>query len=256
MLGRAEGQSWVWGRQGTTNSDPQVRCIAADSKGNVYTSGYFEDSISFGTYHLTSPLADVFLVKYDSNGNIIWVRQSNTLGGSGYYQCAVVTDSGDNVYISGGFTGTIHFGSITLTSSSSALFLVKYNSNGAPVWGVQTRNTTGGYEFANSITTDDSANVFITGSYEDSISFGPIKFHSNYGTEELFIVKYDSSGNVRWAKVSDALDNNSEAQANAVSCDLSGNVYVTGVFLGYTFYWNFYIKKFILYRYVSTEIYW
>src|ERR1700733_12414520 len=130
-----EGQSWVWGRQGTTYSDPQVQCIAADSKGNVYYTGYFEDSISFGTYHLTSPLDDAFVVKYDSSGNIIWVKQSNTSGGlSNYYQCTVTTDNIDNVYISGGFTGVIHFGSITLTSSSWAIFLVKYNSNGTPVW--------------------------------------------------------------------------------------------------------------------------
>ena len=232
ILGTAEGQSWVWGTQGTTYSDPQVRCIAADSKGNVYSTGYFRDSISFGTYHLTSTLYDAFLVKYDSSGNILWLRQSNTSGGTPTYdQCTVTTDASDNIYISGEFTGTIHFGSITLASSSWAIFLVKFNANGTPIWGVQTMNTTSGYEFANSITTDDSANVFITGSFADSITFGPIKFHSNVATVQLFIAKYDSSGNVCWAKASKGYSNHCIGQGNAVSCDASGNAYVTGIFM-------------------------
>src|ERR1039458_1834478 len=88
----------------------------------------------------------------------------------------------------------------------------------------------GGFaENANCVTTDASNNIYVVGKFGSStVMFGTTTltnasmFHS-----DLFIAKYDPSGNVIWAKrAGGALDE----EAWGVACDATGNVYVTGTY--------------------------
>ena len=59
-----------------------------------------------------------------------------------------------------------------------------------------------GNDFSNGITTDASGNIYMTGSFgSSSITFGSnILINAGVNYSDIFIVKYDSSGNVLWAK--------------------------------------------------------
>jgi len=233
-IANAQAPNWQWGKGSKGSNEQQSHSCASDANGNLYVTGYFKNSpIVFDNDTLTNTnggYADIFLVKYDKNGNVIWAK-----GAGGMYddKCnSVATDDSGNVFITGWFQSlTITFGTITLTSTNGGynnIFIVKYDSTGKTIWaknvgGVNASNATG-----NSITTDSNGNVFVTGCFNGtSITFGSTTFinsdPSGYGND-MFIVKYDNSGNELWARSATA------SAGSAITTDTSGNVYVTGYF--------------------------
>ncbi|MBK8415145.1 MAG: hypothetical protein IPL22_12075 [Bacteroidetes bacterium] len=96
--------------------------IKSDVSGNVFVTGYFKSSaINFGSISLTnssgSSFSDLFLVKYDSNGNVLWAQNPQGLFNKSGNDLA--TDVNGNVYITGYYQGpTLDFGTITVTNNS------------------------------------------------------------------------------------------------------------------------------------------
>jgi hypothetical protein len=80
-----------------------------------------------------------------------------------------------------------------------------------------------------SICLDDSGNVFSTGMFQcTTLIFGNDTLQ-NAGVQNIYIVKYDSSGNEIWARSAGGNGNNGD-WAYSISCDDSGNAYITGYF--------------------------
>src|SRR5262245_47905782 len=119
---------WMWSQAHGGASSDIGRIVGTDASGDYYVAGYFSSpSISFGTTSLsTAGDRDVFLVKYDSSGQVLWARQA---GGTAADDAqALALDPAGNVYLSGSFASdSIAFGGIVLLNSasgSSDLFLV------------------------------------------------------------------------------------------------------------------------------------
>ena len=122
MAKSAEGTYYDYGRS-----------IAVDANGNSYVTGYFYSStITFGLTTLTNSgvYSDIFVVKYDSSGNVVWAK--NTGGTNEDKGYGIAVDAIGNSYVTGWFSSsTITFGSTTLTNSGSDdIFVVKYDSSG------------------------------------------------------------------------------------------------------------------------------
>src|ERR1044072_3465408 len=120
----AQAPGWQWAKTSTANSYSQGNSVCVDKWGNVYVAGYFADtSITFGSITLPytntqTQYSNLFLVKYDELGNVIWAKKVG--GGQLTYnraQSVAVDDSG-NVFITGVFGDTIVFGSTQLISNS------------------------------------------------------------------------------------------------------------------------------------------
>jgi hypothetical protein len=188
--------------------------ITTDIIGSIYTVGYFNN---------------MFVVKYDSSGNIIWFKTQNGI----VQPNAMSIDNAGNIYVVGNFENIIVFDTITLTSNGyTDIFIVKYDSSGNVIWA---RNAgTPNSDNAYSITVDNSNNIYVTGYFErDSINFGSYTLinYDTVGTADIFVVKYDSSGHVIWAKsAGGALDD----KANSITVDIDGNIYVSGYFQSQT----------------------
>jgi len=222
---------WAKGAAGT--KDDVGQSIATDANGNVFVTGYFySPSITFGTITLmnSSIADDIFVVKYDASGNVLWAKSE---GGTGYEDGqSIATDANGNVFVTGHFSSTsISFGTTTLTNTSSPageIFVVKYDSSGNVLWakiGGESPLT----ERVNSVTTDANGNAYVIGSfYHSSIWFGTINLTKTTTTEsDLFVVKYDASGNVLWAKVEGGAGND---DGRSITTDANGNVFITGYF--------------------------
>jgi gliding motility-associated-like protein len=204
--------------------------VIVDNNYNSFITGSFEDTVGFGLDTLrnssSSSNDDVFLVKYDPNGNALWARQA-TLGspnsnGAGN---SVAVDKAGNSYVGGVFTDTITFGAFTLRGTQSTVpFLVKYDRNGNVLWAKQ-GIMTGTSPQANllSISVDASAHIYATGNFTDSVSFGNFTLRSVMpgATYSAFLVKYDSSGNVIWAKQTTNLSTSplTLVEGSSVICD-------------------------------------
>jgi len=217
-------------RYGGTGQDNGY-LVSVDSSGNVYITGYFiSPTINFGGENLTNNgVYDIFLAKFDSNGNYVW---SKRFGGTSYdFGLSVSVDSGGNAYITGHFeSSTINFGGENLTNSGDYdIFLAKFDSNGNYVWSKRFGGTS--YDYGNSVSVDSSGNAYITGYFSSSlINFGGGDLTTN-GGYDIFLAKFDIQGNHLWSKRFGGTDVD---VGNTVSVDSSGNVYITGGFVSST----------------------
>jgi hypothetical protein len=110
----------LWVRQ-MGGSGPDEGCeIEVDDAGNSYISGGFADRATFGSTILKSAgFRDVFVAKYDTQGNLIWVKQAGGKGDDEDY--AIAVDSAAKVTIVGTFTGNATFGEFSLRDSSRSV---------------------------------------------------------------------------------------------------------------------------------------
>jgi len=216
--------SWIWSKgYGGTNYDKATN-IATDGHGYIYSTGYFNSSIlSFGNIILNnSGSNDIFIVKHDTAGNVVWVQ---CFGGSGDDRAyGICTDPHGNVFVAGNFASdSISFGSITLVHPG--FFIVKYDSSGTVLW-AKDANGIAYFGAGNCIATDTIGNVCVTGTFLSSLTFGNTTL-SNTGAPDIFIAKYDSSGNALWANrtTSNATDT---CHSGGITTDKYGNIYITG----------------------------
>ena len=98
--------------------------LDCDDKGNVYVTGYFYNTITFGkTSHTTNGSYDAFLASFDSTGKYRWSKTYGSTSGD-YGREVAVSPAGD-VYTSGYFYYTVDFGGGNLTALSNDLYLLK-----------------------------------------------------------------------------------------------------------------------------------
>ncbi len=211
-----------------------------DSSGNIYTIGTFNGTVDFdpgpGTANLTSAgLEDIFITKFDPNGNYLWAQSFG--GTADDYGYQIAADGSGNIYATGHFYNTVDFdpgpGTTNLTSIGTLndIFITKFDSSGNHVWA---RNFgDGGYDSGLDIAVDSSGNTYTTGYFYGTVDFDPgagvASFTSTGGTWDAFIVKLDPNGNYLWAHSFGSTGNDF---AQSIVLDNSGSAYITGSFTG------------------------
>ncbi len=234
--------NFLWAKKiGGTGTDVGWR-IALDASSNVVVSGYFRYTADFdpgsAVYTLSqvgaAANADIFVLKLDTNGNFVWVKQfgAPSVDDDAY---GLYIDNLSNVYITGYFLGTIDFdpgaGIANLTpAGSSDIYILKLDASGSFVWAKKMGGTV--MDEARSIYVDGSGNVFTVGSFKGTTDFDPSTSTLNLisaGNEDIFITKLDASGNFIWAK---SIGSTGIDVALSIAVDASGNSYTCGYFNG------------------------
>jgi len=224
----------LWAKQaGGINVDVGCR-IAADCYGNIFITGYFRKTVTFDSITLNEVggkgFSDIFIVKYDMLGNVLWAKQAGGNLDDGGID--IDTDESGNIIVTGCFQGTVTFGLITLTSTGkSDFFIAKYDASGNVLWAKQAG---GKYDdYGCGIAIDGSGNSLVTGFFQDRITFGTIALNAAGGKydRDIFVAKYDASGNVLWAKQAGGTLYDSGMD---ITTDRAGNSIVTGYFRGTT----------------------
>jgi len=224
----------IWTRQlGSTVSDIAFS-VAIDSNNNVYITGSTSGSLDGNT---SAGSNDALLVKYDSSGTKIWTRQ---LGSTNYdIAYGVAIDSNNNVYITGFTDGSLDGNT---SAGSFDVFLVKYDSTGTKVWTRQLGTTA--IDYARDVAIDSNNNVYITG-----ITQGSLDGNTHAGNNDVFLVKYDSSGSKIWTR---QLGTTAIDYVEGVAIDSNNNVYITGYTLGSLYGTNAGNNDAFLVKYDST----
>ena len=228
LEGMAYTIPWSWAKRAGGALNDIASFIATDAFGNIYSVGnFYSDSITFGTttlYNHSYDTADIYLVKYDPNGNVLWAQSAG--GTDEDYAQAIQVDIFGDIYISGWTrNSSITFGSVTLVNTSINdvnSFIVKYDSNGNVLW-AKFINRSGG----TIISTDNFGNIYGFGRfYGTFIIFGNDTL-TNLGIDNIFLVKFDSSGNELWAK---RIGGGGFDYVNGITFDNSGNILVDGYY--------------------------
>ena len=211
-----------------------------DAAGNVYITGTFYGTADFdpgtGVANLTAvDLGDIFVAKYDNNGNYVWAKH---MGGNGSNMGnSIAVDAAGNVYTTGFFWTTVDFdpgpGVANLTSGGYAdIFVSKLDSNGNYVWAKSMAGTGTRDDYGNSITLDASGYLYITGYFENTVDFDPgagVANLTSAGGTDFFVSKLDNNGNYVWAK---NIGGTSNDEGKSIAIDAAGNIYTTGSFIG------------------------
>jgi hypothetical protein len=229
---------WAKGFGGSGTSMEVGYSVKTDEAGNIYVAGTFQGTVDFnpdiGTNNLTSVGGiDIFICKYDSNGNFIWAKSFGSTVSD--YCKSIFVDFQGNVYATGYFQSTTDFdpgtGTFTLSSSgSSDIYITKLDSNGNFIWAKKMGGT--GFDSGYSITIDGNNNILITGTFSGTVDFDPgtsiINLISS-GSQDIFISKYDNNGNYLWAR---KIGGSFNDLGNSIVTDANFNVYTTGSFAG------------------------
>ncbi len=231
---------WEWVKS-ADSYNIKGKGITIDNEGNIFVAGLFEtDSINFDSITVFKKQVsfgdkNLFYVKYDKNGNVLWANSFC----SKLYELKDVTDitsdNEGNIFISGSYykDDTLYIGQDTLyskeelissTYSNDHFFVAKIDSNGNALWGINSSGNNG--QRIHDVYCDKYNNLFIagmfTGNYMD-ISDNTIYRKSNYG--DMFFAKYDSEGNYLWCK-NGGTGNTSNCYS--ITTDSEDNILVAG----------------------------
>jgi hypothetical protein len=200
--------------------------VAVAADGSVYTAGFFNGTVDFGSGSLVASGNDYYLVKHDAAGNFQWVRRE--IGGTGTtsaFGLAVAADG--SVYTAGLFNGTVDFGSGSLVSSSDDYFLVKHDAAGNFQW---VRREIGGTGFARAdgLAVAADGSVYTAGQFGGTVDFGSGSLVASGA--DYFLVKHDAAGNFQWVRREIGGTGTPDPKSVAVGPD--GSVYTAGQFSG------------------------
>lgn len=239
--GQGQNVSLQWANAFGGWANDYGRAIAVDDNGNVYVTGQFADAVDFdpgpGVYSITPyDHFDIFVSKFDKNGNFLWVK---TVGGEGadggnaiaidskgnvvytaYFAHPIDADPGPGV--DSFFTGGFYDGFGT--------YISKLDPDGNFLWAKQIPTT-------NSFVLDPFDNIVLVGQFVGLTDFdiGPGVFNLNSlpptGTQtfttDVFVLKLEKDGNFLWAK---AMGGGGYEYGMSVSVDKEGNIITTGVY--------------------------
>jgi hypothetical protein len=209
-----------------------VSAVAVDSSGNVLT-------VSSGPPNTTQ------VEKFSSSGNSLWTDQIGSGSGGTVGASSIARDGAGNVYLAGGFTGTVDFDpghhthDITGGSNNTA-FVLKLTAAGNYGWvsPFMSQNSSS-YSSANSVVVDGSNNVVVGGYYYGSVDFDPGRgthtlpsfYFGGTGvfTSPGFITKLNSSGSLIWAQQVGS-GQFGGGDVDSLALDTAGNIYAEGIF--------------------------
>ncbi len=126
--------NFLWAQQaGGTNSDI-ANIVKFDHLGNIIVAGEFAGTCLFSGNALNSLTSsiDAFIVKYDSNGNVIWLKK-----GSGNFTdraTGIAIDPTNDIYITGAFSDTVTFDFTHPNTILNSVFVIKLGSTGTEKW--------------------------------------------------------------------------------------------------------------------------
>lgn len=235
----------IWVKAIVGDSNEFSTDIKVDENGNVYSCGIFYGTADFdpsaGTFNLSSTKAsttDMFITKFDFNGNLLWVKSfGDSLDDTGY---RLAIDAIGNVYCVGWFYGTINFDqgasnfSISTDQGNRNGFILKLDATGNFVWANGIIGP--GEVITFDITLDSLSNIYTTGNLTYTADFDLSAANYNLYSEggpDLFIAKYDANGLFNFANnVGETNPFAIGAYGNAIALDNNQNIFVTGGFGG------------------------
>ena len=235
----------VWAKQIGGNSIDHSSALTIDSHGDLYLTGSFYATADFNpdttvANTLTSlGQGDVFISKYDKDGNFIWVKH---IGAAGFQSVNNITaDSQDNVIISGTFNDSPDFNpgagvdSIPVaTQYGNVVYFAKYDLNGNYIWskGIQSN----GFKSIGDLQTDNTSSFYVTGAFKDTTDFDPTngvtELIAPQGNSFIYFGKYDASGNLMWVKYFDHPGLGGQDGGTSIALDGQNNLFLTGQFWG------------------------
>jgi len=192
------------------SSSVTSKSVAVDKNGYIYVAGDTYGNLNGVTI---KGATDGFLLKYDSDGNLLF---TNLIGSTGSEILGgIAVDQNGNVFVTGNSGGNLYG---ETNNGGDDCFLIKYDTNGSKQWTrlIGSINADG----CNSIAIDQNGYVFVAGK-----AYQTVNGETHYGDKDGLLLKFDFNGNLQWTKL---IGSSSSEEIYGVAVDRNGNVFVTG----------------------------
>jgi len=230
--------AYTMGTSGLDNGN----AIAVDKNNNVYVTGSFakpttgavtidpDPAHTSNASILTSTgNTDVFLTKYNSNGQYQWAFN---VGGTGADIGNGIAVDNNYVYLIGSFFSSSNAdmdpsptSATTLTGVGVAdMFIAKYTNAGAFVWAKEGGNSA--LDTPGGIAVDGSGNVYVINSFQSTFKMSGAPDLVTKGGFDFAVVKFNSSGTFQW---NFSIGGTQADYGYGIAADADGNIYITGV---------------------------
>ena len=231
----AQGCTDTWSRSyGIAGSSQNGRSVAVDSAGNVYLLGDFEVAANLGVGIMEAPggKANIFLIKLDRFGNVLWVKNYGDT--SSQFGQQLLVDRDDNVILLNRAYGTVDYGGGVLDGPGETdIHVVKLGPDGEHLWSSVFGGR--GADRAEDLAVDAQGNVYVTGTFTGEAAFGGRTLRSaRYDQEppdrDVFVLKLDgASGAELYAA---RFGGPGDDYGRGIALDAAGDVYLAGYFGG------------------------
>ncbi len=223
-------------RFGSTANDIGV-AVATAPNGDVFFAGSYFGTLQIETTTLpNNGAAASYIIRMDSLGNIIWIKNfRNQSGGTTRIQ-SLAADATGAIYLTGYFNGTIlanpndNSGNLIAGTGTLSGFVSKLDANGDFIWA---KPLLSDYLVdPRTIAVDASFNVYVAGNHTGTTDFDPsnvgeILDTSNSFSQDIFLLKLSASGDFAWYR---SIGSEGAEFANDIILDDASNIYLTGSF--------------------------
>ncbi|EMM77362.1 SBBP repeat-containing protein [Leptospira santarosai] len=193
--------------------------VTSDTTGNTYTVGVTNGALDGETFIGSPDFADrnLFIVKFDSNGNKLWTRLLGIAAGGKAIATSVVSDTIGNIFVAGSSDSGLD--GQTFAGGGTGYFIVKYNSAGAKQW----TKLYAGPSPSGIIYDNSNGKIYLVGTTLNMTTMDDVTVS---GTNDSFLIQFDNNGNRIWTKLTGA--SGKDTKSNGATLDNSGNIYITG----------------------------
>lgn len=232
--------NFAWAKRIGNGKDGTAMSVNADAQGNVYLTGEFGSGLDYDPdsppgnhYFLTSDISDqdVFAIKLNTDGKLIWARQIGGTGGQ--WSSGSVVDAAGNLYLVGDYAIHTDFdpdknGQYVITTPDgwiNNVFVEKLDSAGRFKWVRQINGNS--YCIGEAISLAPDGSLYATGGFNNQIYIEPngLPDTLNVGNGRMFLHKMDTAGQSIWIRQLPVF-------SAAAATDLNGNCYLIGRFNG------------------------
>ena len=176
--------------------------IDLDAAGNVYSAGYFGDTVDFDpgpgiTPRISAGGLDGYISKLDNDGNYLNTYQVSSTGNDIAY--GIYVDEASNVYCTGYYTGSATVTGTgpaqSLSSGTQDIFITKFTPAGSILFASKISGN--GLDVSFSMVVDDAGFIYATGGFESTADFDPNPANlsaTSSGFKDIFLVKLRQPG--------------------------------------------------------------
>lgn len=200
----------IWHRSLGLSWKEGVATLSVDPSGQIYVAGETRGEMPG---FVNQGGTDIWLAKYDTDGEVEWYRQLGTSEEDAVYD--IKADRHGYIYLTGISMGEMEKGQ---HKGSYDAWLAQYDFEGDLIWVRQLGSAS--YDLSWSVSTDLVGNVFLAGQ-----TYGDLVPGTEPGDGDIWLAKFSSQGQQIWLK---QLHANDSEEAHNILVDIEGQIFVTG----------------------------